>query len=396
MPSEIDRIVASLRSLDDAEDVSVAYAAIERMSGAGKTGELLDLAAAIEKACDVEGAARLSYEAVADHVEEVLALTPGADHIEALFELLSRERVRSVQTPRPIEQRARAFASRLAHGQSKDALLTAIARGSGAGATTELLACWMHETVLRGTKQDRLDRDAVAVAFQATLAAAGHPLGAMPLTLLDAEKEAPTYMPMYGDSAISKAVQRLESGPSSIRTMPPSGEHVLPVATRIEDPVLEARLGEAVGPWAASAGSKVEAKVYRLHPPATMMGPGRWLLRALSLDCMQGAEGLRAERCNAETVWGAFFAAASNGGAHSSGLGAAYGRHAAWTSLAALVDAPEGAAPHAIDERARSCAFLVFRAPAGSWWNDVAWDIGALALREGGASVAVLAATDVD
>ena len=68
---------------------------------------------------------------------------------------------------------------------------------------------------------------------------------------------------------------------------------------------------------------------------------------------------------------------------------------AAWTSLSALVDAPAAATPAEVDERAGACTFLMFGAPNG-WWNDVAWDIGALAVRDGGASVAVLAATDTD
>lgn len=393
MPNEIEGIVASLRG---SEDVTHAYAAVDRLNREGRTADLLELAAAIEKACDVQGAAKLPYEAVADHVEEVLALTPGEGHVDALFSLLAKDRVRSVQRPRALELRVRAFASRLAHGQSKDALLAAVKRAGDKKESVEILACWMHETVLRGTM---LDREEAALAFQAKLAAQGHPLGHLPLSLLDAESEAPTYMPMYGANAISKAVQRLESGPTSTRTMPPPGEHGSPRATRIEDAALEQRLSEAVGPWTKSAGSngKAEAKVFRLDPPLGGASPGRWLLRALPLDCMEGAgEGLHAERCTADAVWGALFAAAANGGAYSSGLGGAYGRRAAWTSLAALVDAPADASPHDIDTRAAASRFLVFGAQAGSWWNDIAWDIGALAVRDGGASVAVLAATDAD
>jgi hypothetical protein len=395
MPNEIEGIVASLRG---AEDVNQAYATVDRLNRESRTGDLLELAASIEKACDVQGAAKLPYEAVADHVEEVLALTPGADHIDALFALLATDRVRSVQRPRPRDMRARAFASRLGHGQTKDALLATLKRAGSTKLHTEVLACWMHETVLRGTA---LDREETSLAFQAKLAAQGHPLGALPLALLEAEGEAPTYMPMYGATAISKAVQRLESGPTSARTMPPPGDDVAPRATRIEDAALEKRLVEAVGPWTTSEGSngKAEAKVFRLEPALSTASPGRWLLRALQLDCVASLprpEDLRAERCTADAVWGALFAAAANGGAYSSGLGGAYGRRAAWTSLAALVDAPADATPVQVDERARAATFVMFGAPAGGWWNDIAWDIGARAVRAGGASAAVLAATDVD
>ena len=392
MANEIEAIVTSLRQLTGAEDVNDAYATVDRWNRESRTCDLLELAAEIERACDVAGAAKLPYEAVADHVEEVLALTPGPDHIDALFALLAKERVRSVQRPRPLEMRVRAFASRLGHGQTKDALIAAITRAGGKEEHAEILACWMHETVLRGTA---LDREQAVVAFHAKLAAEKHPLGAMPLALLEAESEAPTYMPMYGADSISKAVQRLESGPTSTRTLPPPGEQETPRATRIGDPAIELHMCEAIGPWTSGSNGKSEAKVFSLDPVVSTASPGKWLLRALPLECLEGAAVLRSERSGADAVWGALFAAAANGGAYSSGLGGAYGRRAAWTSLAALVDAPSDATPAQIDERATTSTFLMFGA-AGGWWHDVAWDIGALALREGGASVAVLAATDTE
>lgn len=392
MPNEIEGIVASLAQLERADDVNQAYATIDRWNRDSRTADLLELAAAIEDACSVQGAAKMPYEAVGDHVEEVLALTAGADHVDALFTLLARERVRSVERPRPLEIRVRSFASRLAHGQTKDALVAAITRAGGKKEHEEILACWLHEAVLRGMT---LDHEPAAVAFHAQLAAKHHPLGAMPLALLPAESEAPTYMPMYGANAISKAVQRLETGPASTRTMPPPGEQSPPQPTRLEDAALEARLREAAVPWTTASNGKAEAKVFRLGPPLGRTAPGKWLLRALPLDCVQGAESLHAERSGPEAVWGALFAASANGGAYSTGLGGAYGRRAAWISLAALIDAPQAATPQQIDERASGASFLMFGAAAG-WWNEVAWDIGVLAVREGGASVAVLAATDTD
>lgn len=392
MASEIEVIVSSLETLERSEDVNQAYATVDRWNREGRTGDLLDLAAAIEAGCKAEGPARVSYEVVADHVEEVLALTAGSDHIDALFTLLSKERVKSVQRPRSIELRARSFASRLGHGQTKDALVSAITRAGQKSEHTEILACWMHETVLRGTS---LDREEAAIHFHAALAEKNHPLAHLPLTLLGAESEAPTYMPMYGANAISTAVQRLESGPSSTRTMPPPGDQKAPTATVVPDPALEKRLLEAVAPWMSGSNGNAEAKVFALEPSIGSSAPGKWLLRALPLACLEGAAALRAERTGPEAVWGALFAAAANGGAYSSGLGGAYGRRAAWTSLAALVDERPDAAPANVDARASACSFVMFGA-AGGWWHDVAWDIGAIAVREDGASVAVLAATDTD
>lgn len=395
MPNEIDAIVEGLRNLKRPEDVNQAYATVDRWNRESRTADLLALSAAIEKACDANGAAKVPYEAVADHVEEVLALTPGPDHVDALFALLAKDRVRSVQRARPFELRVRAFASRLGYGQSKEALVATIERLGGKPEHTEILACWMHETVLRGTA---LDREPAVAAFHARLVAEHHPLGDMPLKLLSAETEAPTYMPMYGANAISNAVDRLESGPTSMRTVPPPGEHEAPKATRIDDAAIDVRLREAVNPWTHGSNGKVEAQVFRLEPALESASPGRWLLRALSLECVEGTEALHAERAGVDAVWGALFAAAANGGAYSSGLGGAYGRRAAWTTLGALVDAPTDATPEQIDARAPTAQFLVFGSRSGSsgWWHEVAWDIGMLALRPGGATVAVLAATDTD
>ena len=392
MANEIEGIVAGLRTLARPEDVSEVYATVDRWNRESRTADLLELAGAIERACDVAGAAKLPYEAAADHVEEVLALTAGPDHIDALFTLLATPRVRSVQRARPAEMRVRAFASRLGHGQDKDALVAAIARAGEKKEHTEILACWLHETVLRGTA---LDREPAALKFHVRLGERGHVLGSMPLTLLEAEAEAPTYMPMYGANAISKAVARLESGRTSTRTMPPPSDQSPPQAKRVEDAALEERLREAVGPWTSSSNGKAEAKVFRLEPALGSASPGKWLLRALSLECVEGTAALHSERVTADAVWGALFAAAANGGAYSSGIGGAYGRRAAWTSLGALVDAPADARPQTIDARAASSMFLTFGA-AGGWWNDIAWDIGALAVRPGGESVAVIAATDTE
>jgi hypothetical protein len=394
MANEIDAIVQSLKSPPDG-DVNHAYATVDRWNREGRTADLLALSAAIEAGCEAEGAARIPFEAVADHVEEVLALTAGSDHIDALFTLLGRVRVKSVQRARPLELRVRSFASRLGHGQTKDALLAAIGRAGEKAEHTEILACWMHETVLRGTS---LDREEVALRFQARLAAESHALGHLPLSLLPAESEAPTYMPMYGANAISNAVQRLESGASSTRTMPPPGDQPAPTAAAVADVAVDQRLLEAVIPWTSGSNGNAEAKVFTLTPAIGKVAPGKWLLRALPLACLEPgtpAAPLRTERTGPEAVWGALFAAAANGGAYSSGLGGAYGRRAAWISLAALVAAAPDAAPAAVDALASTCTFLMFGA-AGGWWHDVAWDIGALAVRPDGASVAVLAATDTD
>ncbi len=57
MANEIEAIVASLRSLERADDVNQAYATVDRWNRGSRTADLLEPAAMIERACDVAGAA---------------------------------------------------------------------------------------------------------------------------------------------------------------------------------------------------------------------------------------------------------------------------------------------------------------------------------------------------
>ncbi|HEY8078439.1 MAG TPA: DUF6183 family protein, partial [Labilithrix sp.] len=72
----------------------------------------------------------------------------------------------------------------------------------------------------------------------------------------------------------------------------------------------------------------------------------------------------------------------------------AYGRRAAWTTLAGLAGAPAGAPVEKIDELAEGCTFLSY--DGTDWFDGVAWDVGLVALRADGATVAAVAATDSD
>ncbi len=376
--------------VDDA-GVARACGTVEGWAKAGRWDDLVALGAALEASCDPAQHTRRGYfETLADHVEDQLALGTTDAAVDALLALALRPRERSVTIPRPQTLRLQAFASRLGFGQSAETFLSALERAKERPEYRELFACWMHEIVLRGTS---LEGDARAKRFQESLAAAGHPLGALPLALRAAEREAPSYMPLYGDKGLGRAIDTLASGPMSVRTIPPPADGASVRATRSDDAAVTERMLAAVRPWAEGKSGKVEAKLFTLEPPVAGSVLGSWLLRALPLESTTATARLDVSRSGAEGVFGPLFSAASNGGAYSSGLGGAYGRLAAWRSLGALVGAPADADVDAIDRLAKASAFLTFRAP-GPWFHDVAWDLGALALRSDGRSVAVLAATD--
>lgn len=387
MQTEIDEIISSLSAEDG---VTRGCQKAEEWAHAGRVGDLLTLATALEERCDAKQVAL--FESVADHVEDQVALARGDAAIDAVLALSLGDRTKTVRVPRPRDMRLRAFASRLGYGQEPAAFLSALDRAGEKPEYQEVLACWMHEVVLRGAS---LKDDPRAQRFHARLAQSKHPLGTMPLELLPVEREAPSYMPLYGEKGLGRAIATLERGPMSAKTVPPPADGATVRATRVDDAAMIDRLATAVRPWSDASNGKIEAKVFAIEPALEGGHVGRWLLRALPLDATAGVARLDVERTGPDAVFGALFSAASNGGAYSAGLGGAYGRRAAFTSLAALSGESEDATADAIDATASQCAFLTFRAP-GPWFHDVAWDFGALALRRDGKSVAVLAATDKD
>jgi hypothetical protein len=96
-----------------------------------------------------------------------------------------------------------------------------------------------------------------------------------------------------------------------------------------------------------------------------------------------------------DRAWQVLFAAASTGAAYNSGLRGAYGRLAAWQSLGALAGAPQNAPFAETEALVQQSTWYGFEADT-KWFEQVAWDIGLVALAPGRRGLAVLAATDTD
>jgi hypothetical protein len=375
--NEIDSVAARVRGSEDLTEICSTVA------GWARDRRLDDL---VRLAGELLGAAGGEREQTIVHeIEEQIALVPGQESVDAILSLLG------LHAPSDRELRTRLVASRLGAAQAKETLLANLERRFEEEVATELLVCWLHEAVLRGAAFGAEPRAARA---RTALEARGHALAGLPLALLDIEREAPSYLPMYGETALTRAVERLERGSVSARTMPPPTEHEATRATLIVDPDLEARMRVALEPWLASAKGKVEAKLFRVEPAIPSTALAKWLLRVMDLECAPVGGRLFANRTAGDAVFGMLFAAAANGGSSSPGLGGAYGRMAAFTSMGALVGAGPDALPAEVDQRARSSTYLSFFASEGGFFHDVAWDVGALVLRPDGDTVAVLAGTD--
>ncbi|MBX3225904.1 MAG: hypothetical protein KIT84_29995 [Labilithrix sp.] len=380
--------VLDLLAKDSSEGtVTRVCAEIADWAKEGHAAELTSLARGLEAAATSDKTD--AYETVVDLVEDQLALTQDPVAIDGILALASEPRLKSLVDPRTEGERQCAFASRLGYAQTKEAFAAAFDRAGGK--QRELFACWMHELVLRRVS---LASVPAAQALAEELAKDGHPLGGLPLALRPLEREAPSYMPLYGDRGLTGVLEALASGPMSARSMPPPDESK---DVKMTEVAVDPAIASAVKPWGSGKKGKIEMRAFEVTAPIEARLLGSWLLRALPLESTKDVprSGLECKRVTTDAVFGTLFAAAANGGAHSTGLGGAYGRRAAWTSLAVLAGAAPDASIEAIEAAAGRAVFLSFGA-SGPWFHDVAWDLGVLALHGDGRKVVVLAATDAE
>jgi uncharacterized protein (TIGR02996 family) len=284
------------------------------------------------------------------------------------------------------------LASRLASEHGPEVLLTVLERYQQDGRFLELLACLAHEMVLRGMI---LDGVPAAEGVVARLRERGHPLARLPLALTSVEGDLRPWLPRYGGGgqAWSTPFGPLWEGREPLPVGPSPAAAAF---TETTDAASAGRIATAVRNWEEGSNGQSEARVFRAESPIGEEAFSAGLLWALALACLEGAgeQGVRADRVTPRDAFATLFSAASTGGAYNRGLRGAYGRQAAWQSLAGLAGAP-GDDVEAVADLAGRCLWARFDA-GSEWYYQVAWDVGLLAVRPGGTSIAVLAATDTD
>ncbi|MFJ8442084.1 DUF6183 family protein [Kitasatospora griseola] len=362
----IARIVADLPRLNDVNSVC---ATARKQLARGDAAFLAELGLALAGHLD-EGGPKWQYRSVFDHLVRLLAARPGAENVRQALRLLAA-----------VPDSVRLAASLLASGH-RPADLAAAFTGP---ASNELRACLVHELILRGVDLDTVPG---ASAWAGTPHFAHHPLGALPLT--PSPLEALADLPGYGPDGSCHALPYGPSGGEQLtarRTAEP-----LPPATETTTPEAAEALARAVANWVEESNGRIEARVFAFAAPLPVESVPAALL-ALGLDCLADAEpsALSVTACPPAEAWSVLFAAASTGGAYNNGVQGAYGRLAAWQSLAALADAALPAA----EARAAACHWFAFDAPA-PWFDRIAWDFGLAALTPDRRRLAVLAATDTD
>jgi hypothetical protein len=237
-----------------------------------------------------------------------------------------------------------------------------------------------------------------------------HPLGWLPLSLTALEGKPPLRhytvdgsgfsRPEMGDSTAPELAEgTLAEARGQMPTDGPwtrsgSGDRV-PVATETTTPSTASAMAAAVANWVEESNGRVEARVYGFGEDVDAVAD---TLLTLGLECLGRVDPrsrFEASSCSPVFAWQLLFAAASAGGAYSSGEYGAYGRLAAWRSVAALTGSAGGASAVEVERSAHQAAWYSFGS-AVDWFEQVAWDVGLAVVAADRRRLAVLAATDTD
>ncbi|MBV2355390.1 hypothetical protein KUM39_13580 [Streptomyces sp. J2-1] len=372
-----DQIQKIVRGLPELADVTSVWAVADGRVAQGDAAFAADLGIALARTYGTGGQMR-QYRSVFDHLLRLLATTAGPDNVTQALRLVSSAEV----TGRKLDR----YTASLLASSHEAADLAAAFTGR---ASEELRACLVHELVLRGVVVGEVP----GIAGWATSPHwSHHPLGWLPLMRSGLEEGAD--LPSYSVRGSSHA---MPYGPLESRELVVDTDARVPATEETTTPATATAMGTAVANWAKESNGRIEARAFDLAEPLDVESVPAVLL-ALGLECLHGAGKKTplsvAVRPPAQ-AWRVLFAAASTGGAYNSGSYGAYGRLAAWQSLAALAGSPEGTSAAEVEAHVLDCVWHGFGADT-KWFEQVAWDIGLAALSPGRRRLAVLAATDTD
>lgn len=227
-------------------------------------------------------------------------------------------------------------------------------------------------------------------AFWAKCGEQSNPLAWLPLHRTDIEQSVSFPSDSAGGSVSnlpSTSIQgKLEKQPS--RTTPKRN------FTAVLQLFNESAAARCVRSWTEHSNGKVEAKLFESSSIVSAADISTKQLLKLQLECLAGASPgeVRVEAVSCSRIFEILFGVASNGGAYSQG---AYGRLAAWQSLAAVDGAGPNASFDEVYKTAKESNWYSITSKA-KWFNNIAWDFVIVCLRPDKRHIAVLAATDED
>ncbi|MFE7588813.1 DUF6183 family protein [Kitasatospora sp. NPDC057512] len=384
MDMDITRTVDALCEADDA-DVSVLRAVVESRVATGEFDWAGGLAAELA-ARTAAGRDRTGHCAAALYwTLNALAAHPGPQSLRAL--------VRVLDSPHPGVS-PRYLAAVVAHGHRiEDIADEVFDRAPEAANAHEFAACLLHETVL---VSDAVNGYPALRAFSDTLQAEGHPLAVLPLALLPEEHglrrpagaaddwtwTVPAVWPEPGDALETTPAMRQRTAAAD------------PTETGV--PATARAMGAAVAHWLAQSNGKLAAQEFWLPDPVAPEDVPALLALLPLTPWPPGQTPARLHPSDPDLALRTLLTAALRAPAYGHGTYGAYGRLAAWRSLAALTGTPADAPITRIADRVRQTTWFRLGTASTPWFHNVAWDLALAALHPDGQTLAVLAATDTD
>ncbi len=310
---------------------------------------------------------------------EVLCESNDLDEIDTAIEL-------TIEAQRGVLRRASMIASMHTPEITKEVILRHVADRK----FLKIIIPLIQESVARGACYE--DVEPISTFWKA-LSEQEEPLAWLPLHRVDTEHSADFRRYRGGASVMhipsSNFTGELENLTSSSLTGKLFKTVPLPF-----DQVAAAR---CVRQWEEHSNCKIEAKLIQTTSPITTSDLSAKHLLNLQLECLAGAtpKDVKVDIIKPERAFAILFLAASCGGAYNSGEDGAYGRLAAWKSLAAIVGVADNASFDEVANAVKQSSWCSFEATT-EWFYNVAWDFGIVCVRPDKRHIAVLAATDED
>ncbi|MFO0578857.1 MAG: DUF6183 family protein [Polyangia bacterium] len=329
-----------------------------------------------------------------ERVLTCLALLPKLGAVQAVLELAARPGVLASPPRGHADGVARRLGAMLGSVQDEATLVAVLAQRERQPLphTLDVLACWLHEKLLRGGQLEAL----VPVRrFSLELQKVAHPLGALPLHLLALEQMAPRLAASYGLSHAASWTVPLKPL-SELAPRWPAGALVPPVGD-VGTPEELGRIGAVWQSACQVSNGKSEARVFLFERPLAGLPLAAELLCSLDLACLRGVApaSVQVQSLEPHEAYGVLLGMAANGGEYNTAWSGAFGRLAAWQSLSGLCGVEPSTNLPSIEHQACRCRWAFFHAPS-HWFDRVVSDFAIAAVRPDEESLALLAATDSD
>lgn len=390
MSKDITRAVATLCNADDVDvlafrtEIDLRVSACE-FDWVGDIGA--ELAAHAAAGQDPQG----HCGAILDYVLHALAAHPGIGSLRALLRVPASLRLDGAE--RTAAERRLAFSVARNH-RIEDIARSVFNPECLSVHTPEFSVCLLHELVL---VSDEVERFPALRSFAEMLVDVGHPLAALPLSLLPEEHGLRPPRGAADDWTWTVPPTPLVAfDVPEVHTTPSMQQRVAGIEmTEISLQCSADVMGAAVRHWRTQSNGKITAQEFWAPDPVAEEDfPAAFELLPLVPWSADQAPA-RLYPSSPDSVLRVLLTAAVRGPAYGYGLYGAYGRLAAWRSLGGLAGAPADAPIAYTAEMVRQANW--FRVDTASeWFYNVAWDLAVAALRSGGQEIAVLAATDTD